>query len=170
MHPFLNWLLTHHRDHRCLTAVPQRWAVECQIQWPQDPTFHILDCDRCPDFLQGQSQGRKRPDFLLFLERKNRVLVLILELTRGAVEPDKRDQIAEGLRTLEGYLAQPGDEPHLFRSVDVHAWILHSGHVRNEDMRRLQQPLALGGRPLRPVVDRCGRLLRDLLAHWPQKS
>jgi hypothetical protein len=106
MHPFLSWLLTHHNAHGCLTATPRRWNIKCSIRWPEDSAFRILDCDQCPDFRQGQGQGGKRPDFLLFWERRGRLLVVVLELTRGAVESDKRDQIAEGLRILEGYLAR----------------------------------------------------------------
>jgi hypothetical protein len=165
MHPFLSWLLTHHNAHGCLTATPRRWNIKCSIRWPKDSAFRILDCDRCPDFRQGQGQGGKRPDFLLFWERRGRLLVVVLELTRGAVEPDKRDQIAEGLRILEGYLAQSNRGPHLL--LDVHAFILHSGHVSSVDVRRLQRPLPFRGNRLQPVVDRCGHYLGDLLARWP---
>jgi hypothetical protein len=166
MHPFLNWLLTHHKDHRCLTKSPRPWGVSCRIQWPREPAFYVLACDACPDFLQGQGQGRKRPDFLLFLERQEWLLIVVLELTSGVVEPDKRAQLAEGLRTLEGYLDQPG---HFSRKIVIRPWILHSGGVRTEDVRRLQQPLSLMGKLQRSVVDRCGRLLGNLLAHWPQE-
>jgi hypothetical protein len=165
MHPFLNWLLTCHRDHCCLTKSPRPWGVACQIQWPRDSTFHVLACDACPDFLH---RGRKRPDFFLFLERQGRLLIVVLELTRGVVEPDKRDQIEAGLQTLrEEYLDPFKRGPRL--ALEVEAFILHSGGVRNEDVRRLQKPLLFMGKPLIPLVDSCGRRLGNLLAHWPEE-
>lgn len=160
MHPFLNWLLTHHDDHGCLTATPRRWNIKCSIQWPKDSAFRILDCDQCPDFRQGQ--GGKRPDFLLFWERPGQLLIVVLELTRGAVEPHKRDQIAAGLRILEGYLAQFNRGPRAY----VHALILHSGHMRSANVHHLQQPLPFRGKRLWLIVNRCGDKLKEILEDW----
>jgi hypothetical protein len=162
MHPFLNWLLTHHDAHGCLTATPRRsrWNIKCSIQWPKDSAFRLLDCDQCPDFRQGQ--GGKRPDFLLFWERPGQLLIVVLELTGGAVEPDKRDQIAAGLRILEGYLAQFNRGPRAY----VYALILHSGSMRSANVDYFQQPLPFRGKRLWLIVNRCGDKLKKILEDW----
>lgn len=163
MHPVLQWLLHHHGAHGCLASRPLRWGVDCQVQWPKDA--HLLDCDRCPDFLHGSSHGQKRPDFLVFLERQGELLVLVLELTQGRVDRHKRAQIAQGLQVLSQMLSQCGARSQL--SVEV--FLLHSGHIRSADVHRLRRPMPFRGKPLSPVMDRCGRLLNDLLECWPSR-
>jgi hypothetical protein len=58
-----------------------------------------------------------------------------------------------------------------FKSPDpLNKYILHSGSVRTENVRHLKQPLRLTEKSKCPVVvDRCGHLLGNLLAHWPQE-
>ena len=59
-----------------------------------------------------------------------------------------------------------------FKSPDpLNKYILHSGSVRTENVRHLKQPLRLTEKSKCPViVDRCGHLLGNLLAHWPQEK
>lgn len=165
MHPFLNWMLNSHRGHRCLAPAPSRWGVSCSVRWPRGPAFYVLDCDRCPDF-----QNRKRPDFLLFLERRELLLIVVLELTEGTVRSDKRDQIEAGLQKLEEYLNAWSTQSGGNVSPSVHGFVLHNVAVRNADLHSLRRPLPFRGKTLSLVVDRCGRRLSDLLNESPSVS
>lgn len=168
MHPFLRWLRTHHMSHDCMsTRLRLPPSIACSVRRPKGSTFYVLDCDRCSDFLKGQGRGRKRPDFLLFLERQGRLLIVVLEVTGGReVEPDKGEQIEHGLQILEEYL---NADPGFIQSLDCEAFILHSGRVRTDDIRRLRRPFNFRRKALSPVVDRCGRLLNELLMRWPKR-
>lgn len=169
MTSFLNWIENHSIYQKCLIGKLRGRRVKCEKpDLTNIPRYLILDCDKCEHLWQvkrgKQTQHLKRPDFLLFLEFKNKIIVIILEITEGRVGSYEPEQIEGGLRLLEDMIQQYSNLTA--ENIYVRGYVVHSGSVADifHDVKG-RLTIQIGGKkiPVEVCDDRCGQKLKNLI-------